>query len=367
MTSQNIRFSRSKKSDFDATLRKRVNDYFKSNNLDIHGDYRIWLKLIVMFAIYFVPYALTISGVISSALGVWSMYAIMGVGMAGIGLTVMHDACHGAFSRSKKVNQIIGYSLNMLGGTAFNWIVQHNVLHHTFTNVSGVDEDISHGAILRLAPNQKHYFMHKFQVVYAWFLYGFMTVSWVTMKDFVRLERYKKMGLVETQGRTYKGVLTEIILSKILYYSYALVLPLILIDLPWYVIVGSFITLHFIAGLILGLIFQPAHVMEDNEFPLPDESGTIDNQRSVHQIVTTANFATKSTFFSWYAGGLNFQVEHHLFPNISHVHYKKLSKIVKATAEEYGLPYHNQPTFAHAIFYHGRMLYKLGKRNPVLG
>ena len=361
MTHQQPRFSNTKKSPFEATLRKRVNEYFKSRNISKHGDYRVWIKTVFMFALWFVPYFLLISGEVTSGLGVWAAYAVMGVAMAGIGLTVMHDACHGSFSSNKTVNQIMGYSLNLLGGTAFNWIVQHNVLHHTYTNVSGVDEDISHGPVLRLAPDQEHRFMHRFQVYYAWFLYGLMTISWTTMKDFVRLERYKKMELIEPLGRTYKGVLTEVILSKIFYYSYVLVLPIIVIDQPWYLIVGSYLTLHFIAGLILGLIFQPAHVMESTDFPVPDENNTLDNQRAIHQITTTTNFATKSRFFSWYAGGLNFQIEHHLFPTISHIHYKKLSEIVKRTADEYGLPYYNQPTFAHAIFYHGRMLHKLGK------
>lgn len=361
MTTQYPRFSSSKKSEFDSTLQKRVNEYFKTNNINKQGDYRIWIKTVFMISLWFVPYTLMMTGVVSSAWGVWISYAIMGVAMAGIGLTVMHDACHGSFSKNQTINQLMGYTLNMLGGTAFTWMVQHNVLHHTYTNVDGVDEDITHGSILRLAPSQQHHFMHRFQVVYAWVLYGLMTISWTTAKDFVRLQRYKEMNLITSQGRTYKGVMTEIILSKVLYYGYALVLPMFIIDQPWYLILGSYATLHFIAGLILGLIFQPAHVMEDTAFPTPDENNTIDNQRAIHQITTTTNFATKSSLFSWFAGGLNFQIEHHLFPNICHVHYKKISKIVKATAEEFDLPYHNQPTFAHAVYYHGRMLYKMGR------
>ena len=190
-----------------------------------------------------------------------------------------------------------------------------------------------------------------------------MTFLWLTTKDHRQLYRYKKLGLLKAQKRTYSGVLIETILSKILYYGYALVLPLIFIQAPWYIILIGFFIMHYITGLALGMIFQPAHVMPTTDYPTPDDKGNIENNWAVHQLCTTTNFAPNSKLFSWYVGGLNFQIEHHLFPNICHVHYKKISKIVERKAKEYGLPYNSKQSFYAALAAHGQMLKKLGVEN----
>ena len=112
---------------------------------------------------------------------------------------------------------------------------------------------------------------------------------------------------------------------------------------------------------ILAVIFQPAHVMEDTEFPVSEDGKTVQENWTIHQLKTTCNLASKSRFFSWFVGGLNYQIEHHLFPNICHVHYRKLSPIVMETAKEFEIPYHTMTTFSEALVRHGRMLYKLGR------
>ena len=289
------------------------------------------------------------------------MWALMGFGMSGIGLAVMHDANHGAYSKNKKLNKYIGYVMNFIGASAFNWKIQHNVLHHSYTNIEGMDEDIDPGKLMRLSPHAKYYKVYKLQHIYGWFLYGMMTFLWLTTKDFKQLYRYKKMGLIKGQKRTYTGVLIETIVSKIIYYGYALVVPLVFIQAQWWLILIGFFIMHFITGLALGMIFQPAHVMPSSEYPLPDDTGNIENNWAVHQLYTTTNFAPKSRIFSWYVGGLNYQVEHHLFPNICHVHYRRISKIVRETAQEFNLPYHSQPTFAMAVIKHAKMLRQLGR------
>ena len=136
---------------------------------------------------------------------------------------------------------------------------------------------------------------------------------------------------------------------------------MIFAPVAWWVVLGSFVIMHLIAGFILSAIFQPAHVMPSSEYPLPTETGMIENDWAVHQLHTTCNFAPKARFFTWFVGGLNYQIEHHLFPSISHMHYRRISKVVKETAKEYGLPYHSQKTFFHALWYHGKMLYMLGR------
>jgi linoleoyl-CoA desaturase len=362
MSFQQLKFPRTQDAEFIKVLRKRVNNYFKTQNISRFGNAQMVIKTICMLALLFVPYILLLSGAVSNIWGIAAMWALMGFGKAGIGLSIMHDANHGAYSRNATVNKLLGYLMNALGGDASNWRIQHNILHHSYTNVHGADEDIDAGILLRFSPRQKHYGFHRLQHIYAWFFYGLMTILWITTKDFRQVFRYREMDLLKSQGRTFGGLLTEVAISKILYYVYMLVLPLLLLDIAWWQTVLVFLMMHFITGLTLGLVFQPAHVMHTAEFPEPDEEGNLENDWAVHQLLTTTNFAPKSRLLSWYVGGLNFQIEHHLFPNICHVHYRKISRIVRETAEEFGLPYYSCPTFVGAVWNHGKMLYRLG--NP---
>ena len=357
-----VRFEPQGDRDFGVAVRKRVAEYFKDKGVLRTGDYRVWIKVIIMPLLYLIPFAIILSGVFSHMLPVfYALWIIMGIGIGGCGLGIMHDANHGALSQNKKVNHIVGLVLDLAGGFAFNWKIQHNVLHHSFTNVDGYDEDIDPGGAMRFSPHQPLRPAYRYQVFYAWFLYGLMTFSWVIFKDFKQLVRYNKRGLIKPQGTTFGKELTKLIIQKTLYYSYILVLPIVILDVPWWHIVLAWFLMHFTAGLILGLVFQPAHVVPTSEFPLPDKNNIVAGDHAKYQMLTTANFAPTNRILSWYIGGLNYQIEHHLFPTMCHVHHREVSKIVKATALEFGLPYNSAPTFFGAIADHWRMLYKLSK------
>jgi linoleoyl-CoA desaturase len=187
-----------------------------------------------------------------------------------------------------------------------------------------------------------------------------MSIYWFIGKDFGQLMRYDRKDLLRTQNKSLTGAMIELIINKTWYTIIFLVLPLIFIAIPWWQIVLGFLLMHYITGLSLALIFQPAHVIEETEFYTPDENESIENNWAIHQLKTTANFARNSWLFSWFIGGLNFQIEHHLFPNICHVHYRKISKIVKETALEFNLPYHEHKTFAAALKSHFTLLHQLG-------
>ena len=360
MDYSSIKFSGQNNVEFFTTLRSRVMEYFKENNITRYGNSKMVIKTIALIAMYFVPYFLMIFGVFSSLWIQAGLWVIMGFGMAGIGFSVMHDANHGAYSKNATVNKILGLFANILGASATNWKIQHNMLHHSYTNVSGIDEDISPGNIMRFSPHQKRFKAHRFQHLYAWFLYALMTIQWSTVKDFRQIFRYKRMGLTKKVDKNFSKLFTHLMISKIIYYGYLIVLPIVLTDTPWYFILLFYALMHFVAGFILAVVFQPAHVIPSSEFPLPDITGKLDNNWAVHQMLTTSNFAPKNKLLSWYVGGLNFQIEHHLFPNICHVHYKKLSKIVKKTADEFNVPYNVQPTFRAAIAAHGKLLKEFG-------
>ena len=355
-----VKFNHVDKADFFRELNKRVNAYFKDNNISKFANTEMKVKTVFMFVLYFTPFILMLTGVVSTTWPVIGMWAIMGLGMSGIGLSVMHDANHGAYSKKKWVNKILGFSSNFCGVSDMNWRIQHNVLHHSYTNIEGMDDDIAVGAIMRFAPTQKRRKLHKFQLYYAWFLYGFLTVNWFLLKDIKNLKIYNDRDLLKEENLTYGQALAQVIALKVGYLLLTLALPIYVVSVAWWVTLIGFFVMHFICGMILSLIFQPAHVLSETEFFEKDENGAVENNWAVHQMKTTANFAPKSGWFGWFVGGLNYQVEHHLFRTICHVHYRKLSKIVRETAEEFEVPYYSHRTFYHALKSHFRLLHNLG-------
>jgi linoleoyl-CoA desaturase len=320
------------------------------------------IKTVFMLTLYFAPYILMMSGAFTNPWLIAMCWALMGFGMAGIGMSVIHDANHGAYSKNDKVNYFLGRLVNLVGAYAPTWKIQHNVLHHTYTNIQHFDEDIDPPVpIIRFTPHDKYKPIHRFQFLYAWFFYSLMTVSWVTIKDWQSLFRYKKMGLTRNENEKFSALFLELLVSKVIYYTYMIVLPILFLDIPWWGILLLFLLKQLIAGFTLAVVFILAHVVPETAFPQPNADHKMENNWAIHQLQTTSNFGPKSRIFQWFIGGLNYQVEHHLFPNICHVHYRKLSKIVKETALEYGLPYYSEPTFMSAVRSHSKMLYNLGK------
>lgn len=360
MSVPSAKFNTKDRPEFFRVLRGRVNDYFQEKNISRNGNWDMKFKTVFMLALYLIPFILMLTGVVSSFWSVFGMWVIMGFGMSGIGLSVMHDANHGSYSDNPTVNRIMSYVLTLVGGFHTNWQIQHNVLHHSYTNVHGLDEDIDKG-VMRFCPTQERKEIFKYQAFYAPFLYGLMTIYWLIGKDFQQLSRYHKNNLLAAQGLTYNKALTYILLNKAWYVALFIALPIIMIDLPWWQVVIGYLTMQFISGLILALIFQPAHVVEETHFFQAEPTGSsLENNWAIHQMQTTSNFANGSTFFSWFVGGLNYQIEHHLFPNICHVHYRNIAKIVKQTAEEFDVPYHQHTTFLDALKSHFRFLHHLG-------
>ncbi len=357
-----VRFAPRNGEGFYEACKKKVEAYFVDNNIDKQANAAMITKSVLIMLMYLLPYGVMVSGVFAGNLFLlYSMWFLMGLGMTGIGCSIMHDSNHGSYSKNKTLNKILGRVIILVGGYHVTWKIQHNILHHTYTNIEGLDDDIDAGVLLRFSPNSKKYFMHRFQHVYAWFLYGLLTLQWATIKDFKQVYDYHKKDLLKKEKRTLTSALLEVTVYKIIYYAFIMAVPILITGIAWqHVLIGFFI-MHFTSGLLLSAIFQLAHVMEECEFPNPDEQRKMQNNWAIHQLLNTANFSPKSKVMSWFIGGLNRQIEHHLFPHICHIHYKEVAKIVKQTALEYKLPYYEQPTFAHALLHHGKMLKKMGK------
>lgn len=362
MHASSIRFNEAENPEFYRDLKKRVNSLFSESKISRHASYGMWFKSIFMVALYFTPFVLMLMNVYTTTWMVLLAWFVMGLGLAGIGLTIMHDANHGAYSANQNVNKFMGFTLNYLGGFHTNWKIQHNVLHHSFTNIDGFDEDIDKKGIIRFSPTQEHKKMFRFQAFYAPLLYAVLTLYWVTYKDFDQLASYHKRGLLKGQNLTYAGALLRIIAFKIIYYAVILGLPILFTDIPWWITVAGFLILHTVGGLILALVFQSAHVLHETSFFEADKESSVENNWAIHQMKTTSNFAMKNVPLTWLIGGLNYQIEHHLFPTICHVHYPAISAIVKLTAKEHGIPYLEHKTFVAAIYNHFSFLHRLGAK-----
>lgn len=345
-----------KQSPFFDALREKTERYFKEHNISPTGNFRLYSKTIILFSTIILIYSVLVFVTMPVWLSV-SLCVLLGLNFASIGFNVMHDGAHGSYSKNKTLNNLMAYSLNLMGGSSFMWKIKHNHVHHSFTNIEGVDDDIDIKPWMRVNEQQKRYWFHRFQHVYWVLLYGATYFMWIFWMDF---HKYFTHRIGPTPIRKMK--LSEHIgfwVTKIGYLALFIILPVYFKG--WIAtIVGYGITL-FVTGLVIAVVFQLAHVVEDTHFPQPNpETMKIEEEWALHQVRTTANFATHNKVVNWFVGGLNFQVEHHLFPRISHIHYPAISKLVRETCREFNIRYIEYPTMLDALIAHIRHLRTLG-------
>ena len=345
--SPKIAFTNTDSAFFDE-LKTKVNHYFKSNTFKPTGNYQLYIKSAILFVSAILMYV----SLLFFTLPIWGsliLCALLGVLIAGIGFNVMHDAAHGSYSNKKWLNEVMSYSLNLMGGNVFIWKNKHNLNHHGFTNIEGMDDDIDIEPWIRTHVNQPRRWHHRYQHIYWIVLYGLMYFLWVYVNDFKKYFS-KKIAGTPLQKMSFKEHFLFWI-SKVIYCSLFLIIPIFKVGLLETII--GYSVMSFVCGFILSVIFQLAHVLSDTQFPLPQEnSNKMSHAWAIHQICTTANFSTKNRVIFWFVGGLNFQVEHHLFPRISHVHYPKINLLVQETCNKFKIKYIEYPTFMKALGSH---------------
>jgi len=341
---------------FHAELKKRVQQYFDTAGISTTGGIRLFSKALVLMMALIAVYVHLVF--FSGPLWLSVVECVLlGAIVSAIGFNVMHDGGHGSFSKYKWMNTFASFSLNILGGSSFMWNIKHNIIHHAYTNVDGVDDDLDARPFLRMSITQKKYRAHKYQHIYFWLLYSMLYIFWIFFSD------YKKY---------FSGKIGDIPLKKMkfsdhaIFWGFKLLNVFLFIGLPIYMVgfnhwLIGFLIFTLVAGLILSIVFQLAHTVEDTAFPMPDEKGKLQDEWAVHQLKTTANFATNNKLVCWYMGGLNFQIEHHLFPKISHVHYPAISKIIRQACQDYGVPYIEYPKVRHAVASHISYLKYVGR------
>jgi len=340
-------------------LEERSKAYFASSGRDSRGGGRIARKALVILGWTVASYLLLLLWAASW----WTAVPLaisLGLGVAGVGFSIMHDGNHGAFSRRPWLNRLASTALDAIGGSSYVWRHKHNVIHHTYTNVDGVDDDLDAGPFLRLAPTQRRRWYHRFQHLYEVPLLGFLALKWTLVDDWVTLAQgtVAEQRFTRPRGRE----LVRLVGGKLLFLGWALGLPLLLH--PVLPVLGLFALTAAVVGVTLGIVFQLAHVVEATQITGDEERLAL--PWAEHQLATTADFSPRSRLLSWYVGGLNFQVEHHLFPRVSHVHYRALAGIVRETCAEFGVRYLSNDTLWSALRAHFRRLKQLGRATPAL-
>ena len=327
----------------------------------------MYLKTAIVLSWFAASYVLLVFVV-----GTWwwalPVAASLGLSMAAVGFNVQHDAGHQAYSDRRWVNKLMAMTLDLLGGSSYVWARKHNSIHHSYTNITDHDDDIDLGFLGRLSPHQKRLKFHRLQHYYLWAIYGLVSIKWQLVTDFrnVIIGRLGEHRLPRPKGWD----LLTFIGGKAVFFSLALVVPLLLH--PLWMVAACYAAISFVQGVVLSVVFQLAHCVEEADFPLPrEDTGRMEKTWAVHQLETTVDFARGSRLLSWFVGGLNFQVEHHLFPQICHVHYAALSKLVEEACREFRLKYAAHESLRAAIGSHFRWLRRMGRpvtpEGPVRG
>ncbi|MDK2124900.1 fatty acid desaturase family protein [Parachitinimonas caeni] len=354
MTQQRLQFP--PRTAFFETLKSRVDGYLQAEGKRPTGNWRLAAKALLALGAMFGGYVWLVFLTDSLWQAVLAAF-VMVQGMVLTAFGVMHDGAHGSLSRRRWLNWLAGATMDVLGSSSMLWRQKHNMLHHTYTNVDGKDDDIAIGSLMRFSPSQPRKPWHRLQHWYAPLLYSLLSLYLLFFSDFQKVFT-GRIGETALQPRKW-WELPYFFSVKLAYFAYALLVPMLLH--PWWLVLSFFIGMHLLFGLTLSLVFQLAHTVEGADFPLPDANGLMPYDWAEHQLRTTANFAPGSRLVNFYTGGLNHQVEHHLFHKMSHVHYPAISRIVRDTCREFGIVYHSFGTTRAAILAHFRHLRRMGQ------
>ena len=344
---------------FYTTLKAAVDQYFEKNKISKTGDWRLYIKSITLISAAVLLYC-SLLFLPLSAVPALIICGLLGYTFACIGFSIMHDANHGSYSTKPWLNDLLGLTANALGASSFFWKQKHNIIHHTYTNVDGIDDDIAKSPIIRQCESQKWVPAHKVQHLYLLPIYALSSIFWIFFMDFTKYFTRK----IYTTAAWKMSIKNHVIFwaTKVSFFIFYILVPIMVWGFGAWAI--GFLVLHAVMGLTLSLVFQLAHVVENTEFEnvALDETKHIETAWAEHELKTTANFAMRNKFVSWFVGGLNFQIEHHLFPRVSHVHYPAISKIVMEKCREYNLPYNKYDTMTAALISHFKVMKMLGQR-----
>ena len=343
---------------FFAETRGEVALYLAPRRTRVLGHVQLYAQTLVAFV--FVVSSWTVLIFVRPGLGL-GILALAGVAFGAImvGFCVQHDANHGAYFRSRRFNHLMGWtSDSLLGFSSYAWRVKHNVAHHTYTNVDGYDDDVSQTPFIRLMPQQQPRWWYRLQHIYVWPLYCLMVLRWQTGADIAALLR----GRIAT-SRLHRPTgwdLAGLVGGKLVFVGWAIAAPLLVY--PWWVVLAGYIAFSMVTSFVTATTFQLAHCVEEADFARAEDVLAEGKPWAVHEVETTVDFCPRNPVLTWLLGGLNYQIEHHLFPRVPHTHYPQIAQIVRRNAAKHGVRYTTQPSLLRAVRSHQRHLRALGRQ-----
>jgi linoleoyl-CoA desaturase len=344
---------------FQLELRRRVAEHFRTTERQQRDCWQMYVKTAILVAAFAGSYLLLVFVAETWWQGLL-LATLLGLSAAGIGFNVQHDGGHHAYSNSPWINKLMAMTLELIGGSSYLWRWKHVVFHHTYVNVTGHDTDIDLGMLARLTPHQKRLAFHRWQHLYLWPLYGVLAIKWQLVDDFRKLTSGRISNLPFPRPRGWDLVI--FVAGKATFFTVAFGIPLLFHSLG--VVLFYYGVAGLVTGIVLSVVFQVAHCVEEAEFPVPRAStGRIDHAWAIHQTETTVDFARRSRMVTWLVGGLNFQIEHHLFPRICHVNYPAVSRLVEETCRDFGIRYAQHKSFRAGLASHFRWLRRMGMPN----
>lgn len=352
-----LKFGR--QNEFQAELKRRVDEFFRTTDLPRRDVPKMYVKTAVVLASAALFYTLLVF-VAQTWWQALPLAMLLGLATAEIGFNIQHDGGHQAYSERPWVNKLMALTLDLIGGSSYLWHWKHVVYHHTYVNITGHDTDIDLGLLGRLSPHQKRYPFHRWQHYYIWPLYGLMTIKWQLYDDYHDALTGRIGGHRVPRPRGWD--LVTFVAGKVVFLTLAFGIPLLFH--PIWVVLLFYGVAAAVAGIVLSVVFQLAHCVEDADFPLPmDGTARIEHAWAVHQAETTVDFARRSSIVAWLLGGLNFQIEHHLLPRICHVNFPPLSKTVEETCRQFGVKFTEHKSFRAGVASHFRWLRQMGRRD----
>jgi len=356
-----VTFQNDSPSEFYLTLAQRIDTYFKSQKQGRKATSLYWVKVASLFLMYFACYFAVLFLPYNFGVAL-ACYLVMGVLIVSILFAVGHDSVHNAVSLNPRVNYLMGYVWNFFGVSSYFWRLKHNISHHAFTNIPGSDGDLDQTKLLRLNPMTPRLNVHKYQHLYAMFIYSLLGPYIIFIRDF-KLLKEKKFGNTILEKHPLKEVII-IILSKVWFFCFMVLIPKYVTGMPWLDLIVITLALLFIAGIFTAVVSFPVHITYESDYALPNKEGVVEMDFMTHQLLTTVDYSAENKLIHWFFGGINTHVVHHMFPSVNHIHYYELTKIVKQTAAEYKLRYVNK-TLATVMRDHLLFLRELGHRdNP---
>jgi linoleoyl-CoA desaturase len=343
-------------SEFQVEVRQRIDKFFQSTGRRQRDCPQMYVKTAILIASFIASYAL----LVFAAQTWWQalpLAIVLGLLTAAIGFNVQHDGSHQAYSNHDWVNRVMAMTIDVIGGSSHHWHFKHVIFHHTYVNITGYDTDIELGGLGRLTPHRRRFWFYRWQQYYLWPLYGFMAINWHLVGDLrdVIPGRIGEHRLPRPKGWN----LAIFVAGKAIFLALAFGIPMLFH--PVWVVALFYAAAAIVLGLVLSVVFQLAHCVEQAEFPLPrHDTGRIENAWAIHQVETTVDFARRSAVAAWLLGGLNFQIEHHLFPRVCHVNYPAISKLVEQTCKEFGLRYSEHHSVWSGVASHFRWLRRMG-------